>query len=66
MPILQNKGSNFSYVSTDSDDLLHCVNCSIMAHEFKNQLIKTYTDIQYHDKASSYIGMTIKISVDLS
>ena len=37
-----------------------------MANEFKIQLIKTYTDIQYHEKASSYIGMTINRSNDLS
>ena len=53
-------------ISTHSDDLLHCVNCSILAKNFKNQLIKTYTDIKCHDKASSYIGMTINSSVDLS
>ena len=37
----KSKGYKFSCVSTHSDDLLHCVNCSIMAHEFKYQLIKT-------------------------
>ena len=41
----KNKGSKFSFVSTHSDDLLHCVNCQIMANEFKTQLIKTYTDV---------------------
>ena len=33
--LYKNKGSKFSYVSTHSDDLLHCVNCQIMANEFK-------------------------------
>ena len=66
MLFYKNKLSKFSFVSTHLDDLLHCLNCSIMANEFKNQLIKTYTDIKYHDKASSYIGMTINRSVDLS
>ena len=28
--------------------------------------LKTYIDIQYHEKASSYIGMFIKRSLDLS
>ena len=64
--LFKNKGSKFSFVPTHSDDLLHCVNCQIMANEFKTQLIKTYADIQYHDKASSYIGMTINRSDDLS
>ena len=41
----KNKGSEFSYVSTHSDDLLHCVNYQIMANEFKNWPIKTKTDI---------------------
>jgi len=62
----KNDGHNFSYVSTHSDDLLHCVNNDIMAKSFKNMLLKTYIDIQYHDKASSYIGMSIKRSSDLS
>jgi hypothetical protein len=60
------KGSKFSYVSTHSDDLLHCVNCTTMATEFKLHLIKTYTDIQYHEHASSYIGMSIQRSADQS
>ena len=62
----KNDGHNFSYVSTHSDDLLHCVNNDIMAKSFKNMLLKAYIDIQYHDKASSYIGMSIKRSSDLS
>jgi len=60
------QGNNFSYVSTHSDDLLHCVNCNVMAQVFKDILIKTYVDIQYHDKASSYIGMSINRSSDLT
>jgi hypothetical protein len=60
------QGNNFSYVSTHSDDLLHCVNCNVMAQVFKEILIKTYADIQYHDNASSYIGMSINRSSDLS
>jgi hypothetical protein len=60
------KGTKFSYVSTHSDDLLHCVNCDIFAQAFKNILIQTYKDIEYHDQASSYIGMSINRSSDLS
>ena len=29
------KGDRFSYVSTHSDDLLHCCNCNIMVNDFK-------------------------------
>ena len=60
------KGTKFSYVSTHSDDLLHCVNCDLFAQAFKNILIQTYKDIEYHDQASSYIGMSINRSSDLS
>jgi len=61
-----NGGSKFSCVSTHSDDLLHCINGTIMANEFKTQPIKTHTDIQYHENASSYIGIKNNRSVDLS
>ena len=61
----KNKGSKFNYVSTHLNDLVHCINYPIMANELKNQLIKTYMDIQYHVKTSSYLGMTINRSVDL-
>ena len=54
--------NNFSYILTHSDDLLHCVNCNIMAQVFKDILIKIYVDIQYHDEASYYIGMSINRS----
>jgi len=60
------RGSKFSYVSTHSDDLLHCVNCQSMVNEFKQHLIAIYSDIQYHDNAKSYIGMAITRSPDLS
>ena len=60
------RGQRFSYVSTHSDDLLHCTNCQVMVNEFKQHLVKVYTDIQYHDNATSYIGMTITRSSDQS
>ena len=68
MPILQKQGIKVQL----------CINslgwstslCQLLYYgqqaEFKTQLIKTYSDIKYHDKASSYIGMTINRSVDLS
>jgi len=37
-----------------------------MAQEVKDILIKTYIDMQYHDEDSSYIGMSINQSSDLS
>ena len=37
-----------------------------MATAFKQHLISVYTDIQYHENASSYIGMTINRSQDQS
>ena len=49
------KKLGFSYTSTHSDDLLHCVSCKILAQKFKDTLIKTYHDILYHEHALSYI-----------
>ena len=60
------RGIKFSYVSTYSDDLLHCGNCQAMVNEFKQQLITIYSDIQCHNNAKSYIGMAITRSPDLS
>ena len=52
----------FSYIYTHSDDPLHCSNCQTMV----NQLLKTYVDIQYHDQATSYVGMIITRSQNQS
>ena len=60
------RDSKFSYISTHSDDLLHCSNCQVMVNQLKNQLLKTYVDIQYHDQATSYVGMTITRSKNQS
>jgi len=58
--------SGFSYISTHSDDFLLCCSSKTLAQEFRSTLIKTYNDIVYNEHASSYIGMSIKRSSDLS
>ena len=57
--------SGFSYISSNSDDLLHCVSCKILGQEFKDTMIKTYHDIVYHKHASSYVVMSITRSTNL-
>jgi hypothetical protein len=37
-----------------------------MVNQLKSQLLKTYVDIQYHDQATSYVGMTITRSQNQS
>ena len=34
------RSPKFSYVSTHSDDLLHCVNCQTIVNEFKQHLLR--------------------------
>ena len=60
------RGSKLSYVSTHSDDLLHCVNCQTMLNEFKQHLITIYSDIEYLNNANFYIGMAVTRSPNLS
>jgi hypothetical protein len=56
----------FTMLTTHVDDILQISNNEYFIHELKQKLTEVYSSIVFHPKATSYLGMTIARSPDLS
>jgi hypothetical protein len=60
------EGEDFSYLTTHVDDVLQTSTCKKFVKELREKLALVYGTVTFNERASSYLGMSIYRSTDLS